>query len=57
MTDNPSYQADTEIISQGRMQFHVNNRHPAYTTIEKKKVSADIEHQLFKVFSKYEKLH
>lgn len=52
MADNIIYKTDKEIISQEKMQFHIYNHHPKYSSEERKTAAAEIEQQLFKIFSK-----
>lgn len=52
MTDNLTYKTDKELISQEKMQFYVYNRHPKYSPEERETVAAEIQQQLFKIFSK-----
>lgn len=51
MTDNISYQKAK--ISKDKMQFNVIHRRPKYASKDKEIVKAEIEKQLFAVFSKY----
>ncbi len=53
MTDNISYQIDKTKISEGKMQFNVIHRRPKVESKDKETVRAEIEKQLFAVFSKY----
>lgn len=53
MNDNITYQIDRSAISQQKMQFTVINRRPQYALQERQTVKAEIEKQLFAVFSKY----
>lgn len=53
MTDNISYQIDKAKISKDKMQFNVIHRRPKFTSKDKETVKAEIEKQLFAVFSKY----
>lgn len=53
MTDTIAYQIDEAQISEQNMQFNIIHRRPKYQTKEKEIVKAEIEKQLFEVFSKY----
>lgn len=53
MTDNISYQIDNAKISKDKMQFNVIHRRPKFASKDKETVKAEIEKQLFAVFSKY----
>ncbi len=53
MTDNVIYQIDRARISEQKMQFNIIHRRPKYSSEERETVRAEIEKQLFAVFSKY----
>lgn len=47
------YRTEQFTISEERMRFTVVSQRPEYSAEEKETVKADIERQLFTVFSKY----
>lgn len=53
MTDNISYHIDKAKISEDKMQFNIIHRRPKFATKDKETVKAEIEKQLYAVFSKY----
>ena len=53
MADNISYQINKAKISKDKMQFNVIHRRPKFASKDMKTVKAEIEKQLFAVFSKY----
>jgi hypothetical protein len=53
MTNNIIYHTDKTIISEQKMQFNITNHRPTYPAKENETIKAEIEKQLFEVFSKY----
>lgn len=56
MKDSIFYDAETGKISEQNMQFAVISRRPGYQE-EKESVKAEIENQLYAVFSRYSDSH
>ena len=53
MIDKSIDQPGSEKISEGKMQFTVVHRRPPYPEREREAAKAELERQLFAVFSKY----